>query len=298
MGQMLKNPAISGALLLLPFFSALSAVGIVGNDLGNGIVSGKYFWFYGSMGLANGLIFIAVLVKKASYRFSVLDGFLLLFAGSVYLSTFFFNEAKLNTSRLILFTLLLVFYFNTRILSSLLKYQPVYRRLLYGFILLTGLVEAVWGLRQLYGFTTSQHGLFKLTGSFFNPGPYAGYLAMVFPLALHSFFNPGKHAQKYRSGIVKGLSAAVCVVILLVLPAAMSRASWLAVSAGSALVLFHQYSLRRLLKKYSERYGKRKNTWPAIRNTGSTNTCKLRWNQALSLSCCLWESLFSRSGTG
>ena len=38
------------------------------------------------------------------------------------------------------------------------------------FILYGG-IEAVWGIRQVYGFTYSNHSLYALTGSFYNPGP-------------------------------------------------------------------------------------------------------------------------------
>ena len=41
------------------------------------------------------------------------------------------------------------------------------------FILYGGM-EAVWGIRQVYGFTYSNHSLYALTGSFYNPGPYSG----------------------------------------------------------------------------------------------------------------------------
>ncbi|MGV8139597.1 MAG: O-antigen ligase family protein [Mangrovibacterium sp.] len=34
------------------------------------------------------------------------------------------------------------------------------------------------------GIYASHHSLFKMSGSFFNPGPYAGYLACIFPAAL------------------------------------------------------------------------------------------------------------------
>ena len=51
--------------------------------------------------------------------------------------------------------------------------------------LLTGAIEAIWGLAQLYGFTPSQHSRFELTGSFFNPGPYSGFLVAILPLALY-----------------------------------------------------------------------------------------------------------------
>ena len=46
------------------------------------------------------------------------------------------------------------------------------------FILYGG-IEAVWGIRQVYGFTYSNHSLYALTGSFYNPGPYSGYLAKI-----------------------------------------------------------------------------------------------------------------------
>lgn len=51
-------------------------------------------------------------------------------------------------------------------------------------LLTGGLLQAVYGNLQLYGFLPSLHDSFKITGSFFNPGPYAGYLASVFPVAL------------------------------------------------------------------------------------------------------------------
>ena len=50
-----------------------------------------------------------------------------------------------------------------------------------------GGIEAVWGLRQIYGFATSNHSLYAVTGSFYNPGPYSGYLALVFPVCLYEW---------------------------------------------------------------------------------------------------------------
>ena len=52
-------------------------------------------------------------------------------------------------------------------------------------LLVWGLVESVWGLGQLYNYFPSKHVLFKTTGSFYNPGPYGGFIALAFPLALH-----------------------------------------------------------------------------------------------------------------
>lgn len=52
--------------------------------------------------------------------------------------------------------------------------------------------EAILGLRQLYGFATSGHSMCALTGSFFNPGPYSGYLAMILPVCLYQWLVCGR----------------------------------------------------------------------------------------------------------
>jgi O-antigen ligase len=155
---------------------------------------------------------------------------------------------------LLLFLMLLYFYL--RIFLS--EKDKLTYRLCCVFLVVTGLVEAIWGLRQLYGFADSQHGLFKITGSFFNPGPYSGWLAMVFPMALgYAIFNRKVHEDSHacilqfltvKSAEISSKLHKICRLLMtvlccltvscmiLVLPAAMSRASWLAVLGGSAFI--------------------------------------------------------------
>ena len=93
-------------------------------------------------------------------------------------------------------------------------------------LILLGGIEAVWGLCQLYGFSASGHFRYALTGSFFNPGPYAGYLAMVLPVCLHHYMQFG--AWKWMSAslkLEKVAAGVVGVLILCVLPATMSRSA-------------------------------------------------------------------------
>jgi len=110
----------------------------------------------------------------------------------------------------------------------------------YSLIFLGG-VQAVWGLRQLYGFAASGHSLYALTGSFFNPGPYSGYLAMVLPVCLHRWLggkereemlrlvrNDGRSWERVVAKIGTMVSGGVMLLILCVLPAGMSRSAWLA----------------------------------------------------------------------
>ena len=92
-----------------------------------------------------------------------------------------------------------------------------------------GGVEAVYGLRQLYGFTVSNHSLYSMTGSFFNPGPYSGYLAMVFPLCLHEWLTLRRKIRlTWLEVLGKYISLAVMLMILCLLPAGMSRSAWIA----------------------------------------------------------------------
>lgn len=95
-------------------------------------------------------------------------------------------------------------------------------------LVLWGGVEALMGMRQLFGFAASGHALYAMTGSFFNPGPYSGYLAMVLPVCVHEYREGKKAACRWRTVLAGG----VALLILCVLPAGMSRSAW--VAAGVA----------------------------------------------------------------
>jgi O-antigen ligase len=261
--QIIRPIYIIRVLLLLPFLLVLSTVFIINDDLANGVVSGKYFWFYGSMGLISLVTLVRTLTGKHPFRFSAMDLLILLFAAAVYLPAFLFNTATPNTTKLTLFTLLVVLYFSSRIIINTFSRKEIVQNSFCLFIILTALVEAVWGMRQLYGFEDSQHNLFKLTGSFFNPGPYAGYLAMVFPIALHYWVHGTRYTVHDRAGQVlcrckkhilhiayRTVACIACLTIILTLPAAMSRASWIAVCAGSFVVAIGYYAKRFSLKIY------------------------------------------------
>lgn len=103
-----------------------------------------------------------------------------------------------------------------------------YQVVIWSFIVLAA-SEAIYGLRQLYGFTSSHHSLYSLTGSFFNPGPYSGYLAMIFPLCLDQWLRLRKRENKnWMEWTGYYGTVAVLFLILCVLPAGMSRSVWVA----------------------------------------------------------------------
>lgn len=110
---------------------------------------------------------------------------------------------------------------------------------LFLIFILSGALEALHGLLQLYGFETSNHNTFKVTGSFFNPGPYSGYLICSFPLALACYLGLTDSNISHR--LLRHAALSAVLLLLMILPSTMSRAAWLAALLGTAMVYGYQY---------------------------------------------------------
>ena len=215
MGNALAS--ICGTLLLL---TPLVTTG----GLANGLVTGKLFWFHGVTALSAVVtIAIAACRRRQRFPFALPDGLLLAFAAVTLLTYDWTLDPEPEKLR---------FGGQLVVLWFLLRYWLANGRGLAFFFLavlmLTGFVEAVWGWRQLAGDAYSHHALFRLTGSFFNPGPYSGFLAVVLPVCLWTALR-FKRLTQYAGWIVIG-------AILVVLPAGMSRSAWLAAVVGCAWV--------------------------------------------------------------
>ena len=110
-------------------------------------------------------------------------------------------------------------------------------------------IEAIWGLLQLYGYLPSFHSVFKVTGTFFNPAPYSGYLALGGPLCLNELLVLRKEKNK---SFLKLYSYCFLIFVLLlivvVLPCGMSRSAWISTIFSSLFVLEMHYSFYSSLK--------------------------------------------------
>ncbi|MCR2007929.1 O-antigen ligase family protein [Bacteroides acidifaciens] len=125
-------------------------------------------------------------------------------------------------------------------------------------LIILGGMEAVWGLRQIYGLAVSNHSLYALTGSFYNPGPYSGYLAMIFPLCLYEWLNLKERTE--RTWAEQGkyyVALGVMLLILCVLPAGMSRSAWIAAAISGTWVYGMHASWGSKLKEFGRKYKKR-----------------------------------------
>lgn len=167
-------------------------------------------------------------------NYSVLSDILMMLFAGVTVVTYNYDK-NLSPEYLLFFMQMVVLWFA---LKTAYRFLPVVKEFILIALLFWISVESVRGLGQLYGYWPSKHSLFKTTGSFFNPGPYGGFIALIFPLVLQ-YYLIYKHKNKLAQYPVLFAGA----VALLVFPATMSRTAWIAALAGCLLVLFSQKSL-------------------------------------------------------
>lgn len=96
------------------------------------------------------------------------------------------------------------------------------------------------GFMQLAGLEASRHHLFDVTGTFFNPGPYAIFVAVVLAVSVAWWYRHGEaFAGRGRWSRMGACSvAAVAVFCFPVLVATWSRAAWVAVAVAAACLLW------------------------------------------------------------
>ena len=136
-----------------------------------------------------------------------------------------------------------------------------------------GVEEAVFGLMQVLGWRASGHALYALTGHFSNPGPYGGFIACVMAVAgawlMRFRVKPGmtkvepgmtkEESGKTRSfgrlrmtldGMMRVLAWMALGMGMLVLPATMSRAGWLALAIAIAVEALCQPSVQGWMRQH------------------------------------------------
>lgn len=118
-------------------------------------------------------------------------------------------------------------------------------------LIIAGAVEAGWALLQVFGLLPSHHALYPMTGSFGNPGPLSGLLAMVFPVVSDAAL------RLRRSGLCEWWRRLVYYIVLsalflmvCVLPAGLSRTAWIAALVPGVCILGCHYRWRRHWRRF------------------------------------------------
>lgn len=101
-------------------------------------------------------------------------------------------------------------------------------------IVVFGLLECVFGWLQLLGFAASCNSMYPATGSFYNPGPFCGFLAVIAPVALHAVLH-----ERHKAAVM--LSGTYLFLAIGLMPALMGRTGWIAALLGCAVVTAGHY---------------------------------------------------------
>ena len=117
------------------------------------------------------------------------------------------------------------------------------------FVNAIALIESSLGLSQTLRVKTSGHPCFDMTGSFDNPGPYGGFIAISLAI-LGTYVIQNRNAQKWYDKVLMILSYISCVLCVIVLPASMSRAAWLALGIAVLVFGFKELNLADLIRKH------------------------------------------------
>lgn len=94
---------------------------------------------------------------------------------------------------------------------------------------LTGIYQIYIGLSQIAGLEVSRHHLYPLTGTFFNPGPYAILIAAIIAIAI-TWLYKNSEEWKQKTLYKKVLHIMTCTILAVGLPvlsATWSRTAWL-----------------------------------------------------------------------
>ncbi len=220
------------------------------------------------------------LILKNSFRITTADILIVSFIVWCTLTEIFIHNGIESFSPTLVYRYILwtVIWLAFRIIAT----NPVSLTIIPAVWIGVTLIIAVMGLLQLYGMIPSKHNLFSITGPFHNPGPFSGWTVAALPLSLsyviELYGNRSEVNAEFRivqlfkkdvrialspewyiRHIILTLSVVTIATIVLVLPPAASRASWIAGAVASIFVLMDHELLT----------GWRKSILTRVRNIGT-----------------------------
>ena len=148
----------------------------------------------------------------------------------------------------------LILYLVTRLLISLLPI--ITNQVIFIGLLIYSSHELLYGLSQLCGLLPSNHSLYSLTGSFDNPGPYGGFLAVCTSILTAYYV---KHINDQKCNSISKLlywsTSIIAIVAIIILPSTQSRSAILALGCSMFLLAFGTERIKAKIKPILKRYG-------------------------------------------
>lgn len=172
------------------------------------------------------------------------DAFVLLWLVYFCSRVWFWNENPCATDALKGVMVFMV-YFALRLFFS---FYHLADKILILALLLFGSYEALLGISQLIN-GSSNHALFLITGTFYNPGPYSAYLVLGTVVLLSMLHSETKGMYLFEFKKVKTiyLYYALLLLFVIVLPATWSRSAFVALAVICLWIYRDKYFRYRYL---------------------------------------------------
>lgn len=220
---------------IIPLLLLLITPLIFSRQLIMGIFFAKYFWTI-LISFILILLMIAGLKKQGLTR---ADWLVIVFAFYIFAQAFLSGVWPADNRKLDYFFIAILTYFGIKQLSVAKNLQAVLSLLI--TIFATTIVTIVYGILQKIHLIAPLNSGFEVTGTFFQPAAFAGFLAAVFPLAFYTWYitrksNIGGNARLLVS-TARITSATSASLIILILPSVQSRSSFVALAAGLIFLL-------------------------------------------------------------
>lgn len=231
----------------LPFLTVF----MTSKELYNGILTAKMFYFYAvNTLLLLSIAFYLVFKKKSiTITLSLLDILILIFLAYNFLRLLTTDYSSIQDDYFVWLVFLTILYFVWKYFITFDVNDKLNKSaiILFTVFLLSGLLQAFYGIMQLYGISPGIVGnQFKVIGTLGNPDYFAGYLVSVAPCALGIFLlSKNKKIFTEFFIIIALISFLGCIFIL---PSTLSRSAWLACSAGIAFILWQKYNFTEKVK--------------------------------------------------
>lgn len=163
---------------------------------------------------------------------------------------------------------LVLVYLSAKLLFSLL---PKYKEYICVIaISLICLYEGGLGYLQLVGKVVSNNYLFAVTGSFKNPGPYGGFLAVCISLlAAYCLKNKDSYKKNIFSRMMFWMAAVVAILASIILPSTQSRCAILALVCSLLFMAYGVESIKSRLNPILTKYGIWILIWVLLIGTGA-----------------------------
>lgn len=230
-----KKNTILVVLIILALFTCF----VQSETLFHGITSAKRLYFFFIMATIFLSTSFMLLFRKNTITISInyLDISILLFLTYSFIRLIFTKYVSLYDDQFISLILLTCFYFVVKNVAI----SSTNKDILITGLLITGFLQGLYGLVQLYGLFPSNNQYFKITGSFGNPDAFASYTVSIIPFALGIYLK-NDFTSRYKKAY-KNFALLTFVVLTLALAATRIRGGWLAAIIGCGFILYSKYSI-------------------------------------------------------